>query len=286
MRNGENNCLDRSDEDPFQEAANNTDKAAIIDFRKLKNCTSWNGYPGLECDGQESRNCISMYIWCKDKFSKECPVLGKGIHTDHLTLCDNRNFWSKQECGKGYIRCQAGNSGQCVKKKHWGVAGAKDWRGNEASCSDGSDLYRPIRNPTKTEESGRQATQADSNEHGSDDGEERINNDESFGKEEENRPAMGAADKRDSAEADGGQHSKPEQVWKTKPVEEWEYNNYKGEEEGAKYVKDNTTNRMVAAPTEETCKANNGFVCKVRLDADDMTSIIMMMTIGMIMAGW
>ena len=40
------------------------------------------------------------------------------------------------------------------------------------------------------------------------------------------------------------------------------------------YVKDNTTNRMVAAPTEETCKANNGFVCKVRLDAGDMTSII------------
>ena len=41
----------------------------------------------------------------------------------------------------------------------------------------------------------------------------------------------------------------------------------------------------MAAPTEETCKANNGFVCKVRLDADDVTSIIMMMTIVMIMAG-
>ena len=30
------------------------------------------------------------------------------------------------------------------------------------------------------------------------------------------------------------------------------------------YVKDEMTNRMVAAPTEETCKANIiGFVCKV-----------------------
>ena len=31
------------------------------------------------------------------------------------------------------------------------------------------------------------------------------------------------------------------------------------------YVKDKTTNRMVAAPTEEACKDNDGFVCKVRL---------------------
>ena len=51
------------------------------------------------------------------------------------------------------------------------------------------------------------------------------------------------------------------------------------------YVKDETTNRMVAAPTEETCKANNGFVCKVRLDAGDVISMIFMMTIGMVRAG-
>ena len=31
------------------------------------------------------------------------------------------------------------------------------------------------------------------------------------------------------------------------------------------YVKDETTNLMMAAPTEETCNANDGFVCKVRL---------------------
>ena len=31
------------------------------------------------------------------------------------------------------------------------------------------------------------------------------------------------------------------------------------------YVKDKTTNLMKAAVTEETCKANGGFVCKVRL---------------------
>ena len=30
------------------------------------------------------------------------------------------------------------------------------------------------------------------------------------------------------------------------------------------YVKDKMTNRMMAATTEEACKANGGFVCKVR----------------------
>ena len=31
------------------------------------------------------------------------------------------------------------------------------------------------------------------------------------------------------------------------------------------YVKDETTNLMMAASNEETCKANDGFVCKVKL---------------------
>ena len=31
------------------------------------------------------------------------------------------------------------------------------------------------------------------------------------------------------------------------------------------YVKDETTNLTTALTTEETCKANDGFVCKVRL---------------------
>ena len=31
------------------------------------------------------------------------------------------------------------------------------------------------------------------------------------------------------------------------------------------YVKDETTNRMMAPTTEEACKDNDGFVCKVRL---------------------
>ena len=43
------------------------------------------------------------------------------------------------------------------------------------------------------------------------------------------------------------------------------------------YVKDETTNLMMAPTTEETCKANNGFVCKVSLDAGDVTSMIIMM---------
>ena len=43
------------------------------------------------------------------------------------------------------------------------------------------------------------------------------------------------------------------------------------------YVKDETTNLMMAPTTEETCKANNGFVCKVSLDTGDRTSMIMKM---------
>ena len=67
-----------------------------------------------------------------------------------------------------------------------------------------------------------------------------------------------------------------EDGWKRK--EEWAdfYSN-------DNYVKDETTNLMMAPTTEETCKANNGFVCKVRLDAGDRTSLIMM---GMMIAGF
>ena len=49
------------------------------------------------------------------------------------------------------------------------------------------------------------------------------------------------------------------------------------------YVKDETTNLMMAAPTVETCKANKGFVCKVRLDAGEMTR---MMALGMMIRSY
>ena len=229
-------------------------------------------------------------------------MLGAGIRTSDRTLCANVSFWRKLSCGEDYVRCQAGNSGQCV---HWELWGAEGYWG---SCVDGSDLYRPIKQATETEDPGSQASQADSNNHGSDDGEQRINNggDDNVAEEEEKPLKMRTADKRDSTEAKGGRQSQP-QVWKTKPENE-------EQEEGAKYVKDSrtglwmipesdpfkvppiteedfekgpysperkkeiadfysrddyvkdaTTNRMAAAPTEETCMASQGFVCKVRL---------------------
>ena len=46
--------------------------------------------------------------------------------------------------------------------------------------------------------------------------------------------------------------------WEYERKEEWA-NFYSSDD----YVKDETTNLMMAAPTEETCNANNGFVCKV-----------------------
>ena len=325
----ENNCLDRSDEDPFQEAATAANKETIIDFGSLKNCTTYSVWtssrikhqdPGLECGRQgssdsNSRKCIEMDDWCQDDSSSECPVLGEGIRTNDPTLCANVSFWRKLTCGKERIRCQGGHSGQCSYR--WGIEGGR------GSCSDGSDLYRPIKQPTHTEDPGSKALQADSNEHGSDYGEQMFNNDvdDSFAEEEKNPLKMGAADKRDSAEAQGGRQSQP-QVWKTQPVREEIYNrSYKGKEKGAKYVKDlttglwmipesnpfkvpsvteedfekgpraeynpskgwergrkeewvdfyssddymrdATTNLMLAPITDETCMASQGFACKV-----------------------
>ena len=196
MRDGkENNCLDRSDEDPFQEAANATNKETIIDPGRLKNCTiientnsdGQQKLPGLECggiDGRWERNgCIGMYEWCRDKFSKECPVLGPGIRTNDPVLCSNNTFWRTQPCGKDpdssdsdeMIRCLAGNSGQCVTKFFWGMKGRdRKWDGGgwENSCKDGSDKYRPIKQRRETKEPDRQLLHEDSSikEHSGDQG--------------------------------------------------------------------------------------------------------------------
>ena len=239
MRDGrESNCLDRSDEDPFQEATNSTDTETVIDFANIKNCTS-SGRPGLVCDGQMARlfatdGCLTMDYWCLDLFSLFCPaVLGVGIRTNDPTLCSNNTFWRQQTCGKGAVmlRCQAANSGQCVYKKHWGVEGAKDVGnkfGAEASCKDGSDKYRPIKQPTAEEEPGRQALQAEYKER---------DNNNFFENVAEEKPT--ASDKRHSAEEHGGQHK---QVWKTEPVSELNYDFYfKGKEEGEKYRRDPLT---------------------------------------------
>ena len=216
-----------------------------------------------------------MFIWCGDSDtaeSTECPVLGEGIRTNDPTLCANTSFWREVSCQSwkvgeseekeelGYVRCQAGYSGQCAGKFFWGVEGFSK------SCSDGSDLYRPIKQSAETEEPSSQASQGDSNEHSSDDGEERINSggNDNFAEEEKKLPAMGAADKRNSAEGNGGQHSQT-QMWNTLPKTEEIYNrDYKGKEEGAKYMKDARTGLWMVAVSEESCKASQGFVCKVR----------------------
>lgn len=63
-------------------------------------------------------------------------------------------------------------------------------------------------------------------------------------------------------------------MWKTQPEAEDNYNrktkdedyhDYKGEEWGAKYVKDSKTGLWMIPVSEETCKASQGFVCKVSL---------------------
>ena len=102
--------------------------------------------------------------------------------------------------------------------------------GGGGGCKDGSDLYRPI--IVKAEETGGQPSQPDNNEQSGDVKAEEL--------------------------------STP-QVWKTRPLKEKDYSQ-KGEEEKAKYRKDSSTGLMMVPVTEETCEANDGFVCKVRED--------------------
>ena len=259
-------CLDRSEKDRFQEAANATEKETIIDFASLKNCTSERELItserneagtftvhttilhilGLKCGKQESSPCIHMKFWCKDEYSQACPVLGEGIRTNDPKLCANNSFWGKQRCGKledgeDMIRCQGGKRGQCVASKHWGVEGAKDYHGFEASCKDGGDKYRPI----KQEEPSKAHHNKNSNNE----------EDDHFG---------GFT----RAEASSSQNAQP-QVWMTQPTADEFYNKYiKGSEEEGKHMKDPSTGLwMIPVKDEKTCVANKGFVCKVSLHA-------------------
>ena len=99
-----------------------------------------------------------MGAWCSKKmFRKECPVLGADIFTNNPRVCQEYNLWQDKPCWhEDLIRCKAGDSGQCVDNFNWGIEGEKHWDGSEASCKDGSDLYRPI---VKGEEPGSQTPQ-------------------------------------------------------------------------------------------------------------------------------
>ena len=183
VKDEEIDCLDRSDEDPFQEEINATGKEIIIDTARLKSCTAVTGDRGLEC-GQTESNCIPFVMWCLGAGSQQdCPVLGPGIYTSHPVLCSNTTFWRQHSCGDGSIRCQGGNSGQCVLDLTWGFHKAKgpvQSIGQSASqimsCLDGSDKYRLIKQPAEAEESVLQTSQKDHNEN-SNDGERSINGD-------------------------------------------------------------------------------------------------------------
>ena len=228
-RDGEkNNCLDRSDEDPFKEATKATNQQKTINFASLESCELWwtgSGWPGLKCckpgdtGGTEAcpdahpptDTCVSMEFWCKEKPSFECPVLGPGIRTNDPILCSNNTFWRQQPCGttdgEKNIRCLGENSGECVQKKYWGLEGVKDRWGVELSCRDGSDKYRPIKQPTEAEES---AEKPDPYVPSRD--EEQSSNDNSV-EEEQTK----TADKIDPTKEHGGEHSQPK-VWKTRPL--------------------------------------------------------------------
>ena len=205
-----------------------------------------------------------MFWWCDDRYSKDCPVLGLGIHTggtNNLAICEEYKFWQDKPCyNDDWIRCRAGYSGKCAFNKYWGVEGAKDDGKDVITCKDGSDLYRPI---VKGEEPGSQQMWKAWPVS-----EWRYNRDYK-GKVEwanytkDNKSGLWMIPESDPfkvpsiTEEDFEKGPRLfEDEWKRK--EEWA-DFYSSDN----YVKDETTKLMMAPTTEETCKANNGFVCKV-----------------------
>ena len=221
--------MDRTDEDPFEGVRNRKFQLQIGNGTQklVKDCTyEWMGkrYPGLECGEPGSNNCIWLGLWCRDKISRECPALGPGVFTNNPDVCKEYTLWQGKPCNEDEIRCRASTSGQCVKKPWWGVEGKTYSDERDASCKDGSDLYRPI-----------------------------VTGQSSIVVEN------------------------PHLLWKTRPIEEQVYNRHlKEKEERTNYRKDDSTGLWMVAVSEETCKANNGFVCKVGLYVGYMTSTIML----------
>ena len=158
LEDGEvNDCLDRSDEKPLEEGEDSTIKdLAIINLDRLEICTGEGGDIGLECGEQEHfpSSCMPMLVWCLPGFVNfKCPVLGtnsRDIYTNNPTICANTTFWRQKPCGKWYgevfFRCKGNYSGQCVSVSNWGDEGSL------ASCRDGSDKYRLIKQPAIKEE--------------------------------------------------------------------------------------------------------------------------------------
>ena len=279
LRDGkENNCLDRSDEDPFQEAYNGTAKETIIDFAKLRSCSDEDRGVGLECG--EQKKCLPMFYWCAGaQESRDCSVPGGAvINTNDPTLCSNISFWRQQTCGQSgnkhvgiedKLRCQAGFSGRCVEKRYWGIEGAKDQYGHNATCKDGSDLFRPI---VKTEERDSQPSQTliwktkplnewnwnfyNNAEHLKEKAAKYV---------KDSRTGLWAIPESDPFKVP----SVTEEDYKKGP--EHRRNTYEKNfaefYSSDNYVKDETTNLMMAPITEETCKAKEGFKCKVSFEA-------------------
>ena len=121
------------------------------------------------------------------------------------------------------IRCRGNLTGQCVVMSQWGREDAKDWRGGDASCRDGSDKYRPIKQTVIKEENPNHQTTSNQ-----------------------------TWKTRNKIESD------PFKVPPSETLPEYALSS-------DDYIKDETTNLMMAAPTEETCRDNEGFSCQGRL---------------------
>ena len=126
------------------------------------------------------------------------------------------------------IRCRAGNSGQCVATRDWGIEGSR------SSCTDGSDKYRPITDFKP---------QPDIPPY-------MIPQSDPF-----KVPSVTMEDLEERKydpfrEHHGEEHEQWEWEWVQFYYSDYDY-----------MIKDETTNRLMAATTDENCE---GFVCKVK----------------------
>merc|ERR1712061_329587 len=173
-------------------------------------------------------------------------------------------FWQDKTCGHdSFIRCKGGNSGECVWKSYWGIEGGKDGRGRDLTCSDDGDKYRPIKEEgdaggesspkvwkTRPVSEYRYNWKYKGKEWGA-----NYTKDEStqLWMIPESDPFKVPAVTEEDFE--GGPKLRTSYV---KVERKWS-NFYSSDD----YVKDETTNLMIAPTSEEACKDNDGFVCKV-----------------------
>ena len=112
--NGEYDCINREDEQPFRKAKKKKQEIPLVTHPST--CNHIYG-PGLNCSGYLPTKCLSYAGWCRPLEPFACPAELGTLLSQDKTLCSNSSFWAGLPCtsvlGEGK-RCRGENSGQCV----------------------------------------------------------------------------------------------------------------------------------------------------------------------------